>query len=214
MFLLERAFWTIRTQYRAREDTRSATAETEERGGACLDLLPLRRGALIERRHYAPRSDHARVCSPANARLECDPAWGRGHVLGEGQRTPPRSVTIWSVAIRVACARIAHTYTCPAHPSDRRLPMSWFRATAKILNVREHAAPSLADTLSSSCASTQPTCRLCYPVTLRGTWAFCSKLRDSSAIAVSRIAGHRFECARRAFVKKRRENDLSFVCFF
>lgn len=40
-------------------------------------------------RSLCARSDLARACSPANASFECDPAWGHGHVLGEGQRTLP-----------------------------------------------------------------------------------------------------------------------------
>jgi len=54
--------------------------------------LPFHRGVLIERgrwRSPRARSDPARTCSPANASFECDPAWGHGHVLGEGQRTLP-----------------------------------------------------------------------------------------------------------------------------
>lgn len=35
------------------------------------------------------RCNRAGACSPTNARLECDPAWGHGYVLSEGQR-PPR----------------------------------------------------------------------------------------------------------------------------
>jgi len=51
--------------------------------------LPFHRGALIERGSPRAQSDPTRACFPANARLECDPAWGHGHVLDEGQRTSP-----------------------------------------------------------------------------------------------------------------------------
>ncbi|RLU22528.1 hypothetical protein DMN91_004806 [Ooceraea biroi] len=50
------------------------------------------------------QSDRSRACSPANARLECDPAWGHGHVLGEGQRTPPCSTT--PPRLTWACIRV------------------------------------------------------------------------------------------------------------
>lgn len=52
--------------------------------------------------HVTCRSDLARACSPANARLECDPAWGHGHVLGEGQRTPP----LLHYAVHGACVGV------------------------------------------------------------------------------------------------------------
>lgn len=77
--------------------------------------LPFHRGGAhrARSRHVpAVRSDPARTCSPANARLECDPAWGHGHVLVEGQRTPPLP--------RCAAPRrprgmrgCAHVPTCP-----------------------------------------------------------------------------------------------------
>jgi len=72
---------------------RSATAVTQverERAVRSFFLSPAR---LSSASHRVAESDHFRACSPANARLECDPAWGHGHVLGEGQRTPPCSST-------------------------------------------------------------------------------------------------------------------------
>lgn len=50
-------------------------------------LPPGERRRLSNRRLLV--SDSSRTCFPANARLKCDPAWGHGHVLGEGQQTPP-----------------------------------------------------------------------------------------------------------------------------
>ena len=86
---------------RERRTYRAATARSVEREGARpahFCLLPHRsRLSSAPRRQTATcrraRSDRARACFPANARLECDPAWGHGHVLGEGQRTPPPRYT-------------------------------------------------------------------------------------------------------------------------
>lgn len=67
----------------------SATAETQVgRVGECLRLAFSHPESGVYRAATC-RSDRSRTCSPANARLECDPAWGHGHVLGEGQRTSP-----------------------------------------------------------------------------------------------------------------------------